>query len=168
MDETQSRLDEMTEEQTAEDGVLSDCIEDKEDSDKIDPKKVAAKLKNLKKSDPDGEEYSTLHEYTELSKRLKDQSKIVKELYAALDALLKSKYAELDENEIKELLVNRKWYYSIFDGIKALYVTTSNNMANRIAELVERYENTLPELEQRVEDYEAKVKSHLERMGFKW
>ena len=168
VDETQSRLDEMTEEQTAEDGVLSDCIEDKEDSDKIDPKKVAAKLKNLKKSDPDGEEYSTLHEYTELSKRLKDQSKIVKELYAALDALLKSKYAELDENEIKELLVNRKWYYSIFDGIKALYVTTSNNMANRIAELVERYENTLPELEQRVEDYEAKVKSHLERMGFKW
>ena len=70
--------------------------------------------------------------------------------------------------EIKELLVNRKWYYSIFDGIKALYVTTSHSMANRIVELAERYENTLPELEQAVAEYEAKVKAHLERMGFVW
>ena len=30
------------------------------------------------------------------------------------------------------------------------------------------YENTLPELEKSVEEYEAKVKAHLERMGFKW
>ena len=52
--------------------------------------------------------------------------------------------------EIKELLVNRKWYYSIFEGIKALYVTTSHSMANRTVELAERYENTLPELEKAV------------------
>ena len=32
--------------------------------------------------------------------------------------------------------------------------------------LAERYESTLPELESEVADYEAKVKSHLERMGF--
>lgn len=71
-------------------------------------------------------------------------------------------------DEIKELLVNRKWYYTIFEGIKALYVTTSHELAGRIAELAERYENTLPELEKSVEEYEAKVKAHLERMGFKW
>ena len=71
-------------------------------------------------------------------------------------------------DEIKELLVNRKWYYTIFEGIKALYVTTSHAIAGRIAELAERYEVTLFELEKSVEDYEAKVKAHLERMGFKW
>lgn len=71
-------------------------------------------------------------------------------------------------DEIKELLVNRKWYYTIFDGIKALYVTTSHEIAGRVAELAERYENTLPSLENEVADYESKVKAHLERMGFVW
>ena len=89
-------------------------------------------------------------------------------MYAALDQLEKDKYPMLTEDEIKELLVNRKWYYTIFDGIKALYAATSHSMAGRILELAERYERTLPELEKDVSDYDAKVKAHLERMGFKW
>ena len=79
-------------------------------------------------------------------------------------------YTDTDSRtgEIKELLVNRKWYYSIFAGIKALYVTASHNMANRIIELAERYEYDLPWLEKEAEVLEAKVKAHLERMGFVW
>ena len=41
-------------------------------------------------------------------------------------------------------------------------------LADRIIELSKRYENTLPDLMKQTADYEAKVKSHLERMGFKW
>ena len=82
--------------------------------------------------------------------------------------MVRDKYAELSIDEIKNLLVNRKWYYSIFDGIKALYVTTSHNMTSRIVELVERYEDTLPSLSDDVDNLEEKVKSHLERMGFVW
>ena len=62
-------------------------------------------------------------------------------------------------DEIKELLVNRKWYYTIFEGIKALYVTTSHQIAGRVSELAERYEDTLPSLESDVVSYEAKVKA---------
>lgn len=164
-DETQSQLDEMTEEHAAEDGVLSDCLNDK---DAVDMKAVSAKLKELKKNAPDSEEYRVLLEYTELCEKVKKYSKIVKELNTALDEACKAKYAELTMDEIKELLVNRKWYYTIFEGIKALYVTTSHAIAGRIAELAERYEVTLFELEKSVEDYEAKVKAHLERMGFAW
>ena len=165
VDETQSRLDEITEEHNAEDGVLSDCLNDK---DAVDMKAVSAKLKELQKTAPDSEEYRVLLEYTGLCDKVKKYSKIVKELNAALDEACKAKYAELTMDEIKELLVNRKWYYTIFEGIKALYVTTSHEIAGRIAELAERYETPLPELEKSVEDYEAKVKAHLERMGFKW
>ena len=165
VDETQSRLDEYTEEQTGDDGYLKEYLNDK---DKVDAKQVAARLKVLKKAKEDSEEFQVLSAWSDLAKKLKDQTKIVKELNAALDAKLKEKYPTLSVEEIKELLVNRKWYYSIFEGIKALYVTTSHNMANRIVELAERYENTLPELEKSVADYEAKVKAHLERMGFSW
>ena len=106
--------------------------------------------------------------YTELSAKVKEYTKIVKELTVALDEAEKAKYAELTIDEVKELLVNHKWYYTIFDGISELYSTTSHNMANRISELANRYESTLPSLESTVQDYEAKVKSHLERMGFSW
>ena len=164
-DETQSRLDELTEEQTVEDGVLSDCLNDK---DAVDAKAVNAKIKELKKTSPDSEEYRILCEYIEFCDKVKKYTKLVKELNAALDEKCKEKYALLTVDEIKELLINRKWYYTIFEGIKALYVTTSHEIAGRVSELAERYEDTLPNLESGVESYETKVKAHLERMGFIW
>lgn len=164
-DETQSRLDELVEEHTTEGGVLVDYLNDK---DAIDAKAVNAKIKELKKTEPDNEELTILCAYSELCDKVKKFTKIVKELNTALDNECKAKYAELTIDEIKELLVNRKWYYTIFDGIKSLYVTTSHEIAGRISELAERYENTLPSLESEVESYEAKVKAHLERMGFVW
>ena len=164
-DETQGKLDELVEKHTAEDGILADYLNDK---DAIDNKLVNVKIKLLKKSAPDSEELKILCEYIKLCDKVKEFTKLIKELNAALDEACKAKYAELTIEEIKELLVNRKWYYTIFEGIKALYVTTSHEIANRISELAERYEDTLPSLENDVESYEAKVKAHLERMGFKW
>ena len=165
VDETQSKLDEMVEEQTAEDGVLFDCLND---NNAVDAKKVNDRIKELKKSAPGSEEYRILCEYAKLCDKVKQYVKIAKELNIALDEACKEKYPLLSMDEIKELLVNRKWYYTIFAGIKALYITTSHEIAGRITELAERYENTLPELESELETYEAKVKAHLERMGFVW
>lgn len=165
VDETQSKLDEMVEEQTAEDGVLFDYLND---NNAVDAKKVNDRIKELKKSAPDSEEYRIFCEYTKLCDKVKQYAKIAKELNIALDEACKEKYPLLSMDEIKELLVNRKWYYTIFAGIKALYITTSHEIAGRITELAERYENTLPELESELETYEAKVKAHLERMGFVW
>lgn len=165
VDETQSKLDEFVEENIGDDGILRDYLNDK---DSVDTKAVNAKLKELKKTAPNSEEYKILLAFTELSAKVKEYAKIVKELNVALDNMEKDKYAELTIDEVKELLVNHKWYYTIFDGISALYSATSHNMANRISELANRYEDTLPSLEKEVEEYEAKVKSHLERMGFEW
>ena len=133
-----------------------------------DAKKVNDRIKELKKSAPDSEEYRILCEYAKLCDKVKQYAKIAKELNIALDEACKEKYSLLSMDEIKKLLVNRKWYYTIFAGIKALYITTSHEIAGRITELAERYENTLPELESELETYEAKVKAHLERMGFVW
>jgi len=41
-------------------------------------------------------------------------------------------------------------------------------LSQRVKELAERYGTTLPEMVSRVADVEAKVKRHLERMGFSW
>ena len=50
-------------------------------------------------------------------------------------------------------------------GVKLVLGTKDRK---RIVELVERYEDTLPELSAAVADYESKVKAHLKRMGFVW
>lgn len=104
----------------------------------------------------------------ELAKKADEFTKLVKQLDAALDEKCRERYASLSNDEIMELLVNRKWFYSICNGIEELYAAVSHHLADRIIELAERYENTLPELSVQVDEYEAKVKAHLERMGFKW
>lgn len=164
-EETQNRLDELTEEQTGDEGYLKDYLNDK---DKVDAKAVSAKIKELKKAKDIGEEFAILSEYIELSDTVSKQNKIVKELNAELEIKVKAQYSELTDGEILELLVNRKWYYTVFDGIKNLYVTASHNMANRIIELAERYEDTLPFLNAEADELEKRVTAHLERMGFEW
>ena len=92
----------------------------------------------------------------------------MKELNKALDDKCRARYESLTDEKILDLLVNRKWFDSIFSGIADLYAAISQRLTNRIVELADRYENTLPALEKDTAEYESKVKSHLERMGFKW
>ena len=163
--ETESHLDEFTEEHAAEGGALFEFLNDK---DKVVMKDVEAELKKRKKAGDKSEETAILAEFVALSDKVKEFSKLVKDLYAELDEKVRAQYAKLTDEQIKDLLVNKKWYYHIYNGINALYTIVSHNIANRIVELAERYEDTLPSLEKEIEDYEAKVKSHLERMGFTW
>lgn len=162
--ESESRLEEFVEENSGEGGVLADYA--KEESEDLDAKKIAAKLKELKKQKTTGEEFDVLAKYTELATTAKNQAGIVKDLNKALDESIKNKYAELSEKEIKDLLVKQKWSFDIFEGIKSLYDTTSHKIATLVTELADRYENTLPDLEATVADYETKVKNHLKEMGF--
>ena len=104
----------------------------------------------------------------ELTARISDYNKVVKDLNKALDEKCRARYDSLTDEEIIELLVNKKWFDSIYSGIVDLYAAISHRLTNRIIELAERYESTLPELAADTAEYEAKVKSHLERMGFKW
>lgn len=165
VDETQRQFDAFIEENAAEGGVL---FEYTIEPGKIDTKAVNARFKELKKSKADTEEYKKLTEYIELAAKIKEYAKLVKELEAALDEAEKEKYQQLSIDEVKMLLVDQKWYNSIFKGISELYSDTSHNMADRIIELAERYEDTLTTLENDVREQEARVRAHLERMGFSW
>ena len=80
----------------------------------------------------------------------------------------RDQYALFTDEEIIDMLVERKWFASINQNLTDIYVTLSRRLTSRIAELAQRYEHPLPELKQETEMYEEKVKSHLERMGFVW
>lgn len=114
------------------------------------------------------DEYAELKEAYELARKSEETTKIIKEMDKDLDEKAQGRYATLTDDEIMDLLVNKKWYYAIGTGINELYTAISHQLADRIIELSKRYEDTLPELIKQTADYEAKVKKHLERMGFKW
>ncbi len=114
------------------------------------------------------DDVNQLRQALDLCGKVSDYNKVVKDLNKALDEKCRARYDSLTDEEILELLVNKKWFDSIFSGIADLYAAISHRLTNRIIELAERYENTLPELDKETNEYETRVKSHLERMGFKW
>lgn len=166
-DDAQAFLDEFVEVHNDEDDYLvAECSFDDDGKEGIDGKKVSAKLKEFKKAKIENDDSRELAEYQKLVDNVKATEKSVKELSAALDKAVRKKYDDLTDSEIKELLINRKWYAAIYDGIYNLYVTASHILASRLCELGDRYEDTLPQLSNEANNYECKVKAHLERMGF--
>jgi type I restriction enzyme M protein len=97
-----------------------------------------------------------------------EYKKTLKNLKEVLGQKVKERYGTLTNDEILELLVNRKWYTAIYKGVGTLYTAISHNIANRVTELAARYEEPLPVVAERAVEYEVKVKSHLQKMGFVW
>jgi type I restriction enzyme M protein len=108
------------------------------------------------------------HKIKAKEKQIAEYNKTLRALIAVLEQNTKDQYAKLTDKEIINLLVEQKWYHTIYEGIDALYSAISHNIADRVTELTERYEEPLPDITEKVLEYEAKVKSHLERMGFVW
>jgi type I restriction enzyme M protein len=164
IDEAQGRLDELAEEHGGDEGILH--VED-DDGSLLDYVKKEIKKAKADKG-TDNEDYLVLTEYLRLATELSEKKKVVKAIATGLDAKARAKYETLTIDEIKELLVNQKWYGAIFGGILALYNAVSQNITARIVEVAERYENTLPQLESDTVKYETNVKEHLKRIGFVW
>lgn len=114
------------------------------------------------------DDYAALISLQEKQTLIDERSAVLKDLKAALDKKAREQYAKLTDEQIMELLLDRKWYRSLVSGVYALYTAVSHRIAERVTELAERYERTMPELKTEVAELESKVKSHLERMGFVW
>ncbi|MFB6365824.1 type I restriction-modification system subunit M [Paenibacillus elgii] len=157
----QAELEEMIE-SAEEDSIINDVLKDNGTLDKTGLKK---KLKDKTLGADDRKELQTL---SNLVVRVDEGTKTLKDLRAALDKKAREQYAKLTDNEIMELLLERKWYRSIVGGVYALYKAVSHRISERVTELAERYEKTMPSLEGEVRELESIVKSHLQRMGFVW
>lgn len=127
-----------------------------------------ATLEVVGRDQPDQRLLAALKEYMSLLDVESNYKKAIKQAEADLDTKLEKKYPQLTLEEIRHLLVEEKWFAAIYSGIDAIHEAVSHHLSARVTQLVERYEYTLKECEDEVNQYEAKVKSHLERMGFVW
>lgn len=79
-----------------------------------------------------------------------------------------AKYDELTIEEIKHLLFDKKWMARLEGDITDAIDQVLNALASRVVLIAKRYEHTLAEIEEKTAKSKAKVKSALERMGYKW
>lgn len=161
LDRITAQLEELVEENGGEDGYFS-ALDDMKDAT------IKARLKAIKNDADNAAEMKVLKEYLLQSERVSVAKKLLKQADVALDMTAREKYEQLTDAEIKQLLVEEKWFRAIYNGIDAIHSAVSHRLSSRVTELVERYESTLPECEAKVAKLESKVKSHLERMGFEW
>lgn len=94
--------------------------------------------------------------------------KKVKELQEALDLKVFNKYPALNEDEVKDLVVQHKWFATLNSSIEAEIERVTQQLANRVRELNERYAEPLPQITQNVEALSLKVAEHLKAMGLEW
>ena len=168
IDELQAKQDTATqalesylEEQGAEDRLLVETINDK---DKITKASVAERTKLAS----DSEELAALKRATKLFNADAAAKKAVKTAQEALDLAVFNQYPKLSIEEVKVLIVEDKWHATLQTNIVAEIERVTQQMANRVKQLEERYSAPLPTLTQSVDDLSEKVANHLKVMGLEW
>lgn len=151
---------EIEEEQNGEEGLFGEL----EKVNATEVKKLLAAMKKDKTSSPG--ELKILNKYLKLAEDASKANKKSKELTEALEMAVLAQYPKLDEKTIRQIVVHEKWEACLQTALHSLQDRISQALAQRIKELAERYDRTLPELELATDFYHQKVKQHLAAMGY--
>lgn len=162
LEQIDAKMDELKDEHGDEEGLLSEVI----DNDKISKGAVQKRIKEIKDDADSADELLVLKQYLALFDDESDTKKRIKDGERDLEKKVLSKYPTLTTEEIKTLVVERKWMDDLESRIIGEMDRLSQRLAGRVNELAERYAKTLPELQQSVEALSSKVDEHLKAMGF--
>ena len=165
LDAISQELEALLEEHSGEEGALSEA---QTEAGKVSKASVAARLKELKGDASAKEERAVLQQCLDLFDQEAAAKKAVKDTQEALDRLVFAQYPKLTEDEIKTLVVNDKWQATLKAAIQAEIERVTQQLANRVKTLEERYAEPLPQLMQDVEALSSKVDDHLKKMGLEW
>ncbi|HOT15878.1 MAG TPA: N-6 DNA methylase, partial [Bacteroidales bacterium] len=158
-------ISELEEEHNTEEGLFADV------PDKVNKGNVQKRLKAIdtpKLKTENAEEIKVLKAYLKLIDDQTAINKKIKEALAELDKKVIERYKTLTEDEIKQLVVDDKWMTVLERDVKTEMERISQRLTQRIKELAERYETTLPQQTTEVAELESKVNTHLQKMGFVW
>lgn len=158
-------LEEFIEENSGDEGLLLDALNDK---GKVTKASIKERLKAIQGEAENDEEFDALKRCFELIEAENDAARAVKEAQDELDEEVLLKYAKLSEGEIKTLVVDDKWFDNIRAAIDGEVQRVTQQLAGRVKELEERYAAALPRLTEDVKTLAACVDEHLKKMGARW
>ncbi|MHB1661018.1 MAG: type I restriction-modification system subunit M [bacterium] len=158
-----SQKEELEEENSAEEGLLEEV---KSENGKISKIKITQRIKDIKNEPDFADELEILQKYLKLLGKETGLNGQIKEMKQELDKKLLEKYHEFSEEEVKALIVEDKWLNAIVGKIREEQEKVSKRLTQRIKQLAQRYEIILKESEDKTDEFERKVKTHLENIGF--
>lgn len=160
-DSVSQDLESFIEEHIGEDGVLSDL-------EKVSKTTVSVRMKEIKGKSDSKDELVILKQCLEMQEKLSEMDKKLKEVQKVLDEKVFAKYSQLSEDEIKDIVVNSKWFSSLQSNVNAEIERVTQQLANRLKMLEERYAIPLTKIVDEVAVFSGKVDEHLKRMGLSW
>lgn len=107
-----------------------------------------------------------LQKYLDLKGDISLNKKLIKERKYDLLTALVVKYADLSEEEIKRLVIEKKWFASLALRLDGEMQRISQQLTSKVSALAERYAQTLSEIDADISDLEAKVAAYLKQMGY--
>ena len=151
--------------------TFSDQSDSEDDGDddaeiKVNEADVKKEINFAKANHGDPESLALWEEWITINIRSKA---IVKKLSGLRNELTKnvvSKYMELQPEEIRSLVIDKKWIPALSTRFTDDMQRIVHQISADVISVTERYESTLSQIDEEVIRYEAKVKSHLETMGF--
>ena len=164
------KLEAYIEEHTGEDGRLADATND---SGNVTKATVNARLKELTpnlmaRSDAQDDEREALEHCLSLIDAKSKADKAVQAAQRTLDEQVLARYATLTGTEIKQLVIDDKWFATIQAAVTGEVQRLTQHLTERVQELEERYAQPLPFLIQEEQEFSMKVEKHLLNMGVDW
>jgi len=166
-----SKLVELIEENSGEDGLLAEVTDEK---GKVTKAAVLKRLKEItpkkviKQDDDTKEEFDLMELYKWLTEEAAEISIKLIIAKADLEKKVIAQYPKLTIYEIKTVVVEKKWMAAMEQLIHTEMDNISHRLTQRIKELADRYETPMPLLTQQVEALTTKVENHLKQMKFVW
>lgn len=164
-DSITQELESLIEEHSGEGGALEEA---KNDKNKVNKSSVSACKKQKKTGGGDPVELAVLDKCMTLFNKVAVAKKAVKEHQAILDKMVFDHYPKLSDEEVKTLVVDAKWTGYLEATIKAEIERVTQQLANRVKILEERYAVPLPALTDDIKLLTCKVDEHLKKMGVSW
>jgi type I restriction enzyme M protein len=171
----QAEMTSLEEEHSAEEAAFGEL-------DKINKANVKQLIKDLNNTpqtamaaEPDEKYGADEHEPLEIAEQWlahyeknSTLKKAIKAQENKLDQKTLEQFGKLDETDVRQLVIEDKWLAQLQNDIQSEIDAISQRLTSRIKELAERYESKLGTLATENENLEAKVATHLEKMGLAW
>ena len=148
-------------EQHAEDYLDEDNFPD----GKMNDANVKKRIKALDKT-VHAEEIAVLQQYLSYKENISLNKKVIKDRKYDLLTAIMVKYADLSSEDIRCLVIEKKWFASLSARLDGEMQHISQQLTSKVSALAERYVHTLYDIDAEISDLEKKVVGHLRKMGF--
>ena len=155
----------LEEENSGDDDLFSNVRNEK---GKISKNSITQRIKEIANDVEYKEELEALNQYLKLLRKETRISSDIKSIEGPLDERLREKFTALNEEEIKESVIESKWFMSLETSLNGKVEQVFHRLLERMRVLEERYAKPLPELSSNVHDLSEQVEIHLKELGFTW